>query len=83
MVVTGLVSVASIANFKRSLGRVSGVWSIGVSSGPDGEFIFMISHSGSLALSSEIASLAGFDSRITSESDGEILVSAQDRDAAE
>ena len=38
----GLVSVASIASFKRQLGRVAGVQSVGVSSGPDGEFVFAV-----------------------------------------
>ena len=42
VVVTGLVSVASIASFKRHLGRVAGVQSVGVSSGPDGEFVFTV-----------------------------------------
>jgi hypothetical protein len=44
VVVVGLVSVASIASFKRHLGRVSGVQSVGVSSGPDGEFVFAVTH---------------------------------------
>ena len=44
VVVTGLVSVASIASFKRHLGRVQGVQSVGVSSGPDGEFVFKVAH---------------------------------------
>ena len=44
VVVTGLVSVASIASFKRHLGRVAGVQSVGVSSGPDGEFVFKVAH---------------------------------------
>ena len=42
--VTGLVSVASIAGFKRHLSRVAGVQSVGVSSGPDGEFVFAVTH---------------------------------------
>ena len=44
VIVTGLVSVASIASFKRHLGRVAGVQSVGVSSGPDGEFVFAVGH---------------------------------------
>ena len=44
VVVTGLVSVASIAGFKRNLSRVAGVQSVGVSSGPDGEFVFAVNH---------------------------------------
>ena len=42
VIVTGLVSVASIAGFKRHLSRVAGVQSVGVSSGPDGEFVFAV-----------------------------------------
>ena len=81
--VVGLVSVASIANFKRSLARIGGVWSIGVSSGPDGEFVFTVSHDPGLQLSTAIVSMQGFESQVTGESDGEIQVSAQDRDAAD
>ena len=82
VVVTRLVSVASIANFKRSLARIGGVWSIGVASGPDGEFVFIVSHDAGVQLSTAIVSMPGFESQITGESDGEIQVSAQDRDAA-
>ena len=83
IVVVGLVSVASIANFKRSLTRIGGVWSIGVSSGPSGEFVFNVSHDPGLQLSASIISMEGFASQVTGESDGEIQVSAQDRDAAD
>ena len=48
VVVTGLVSVASIAGFKRNLSRVAGVRSVGVSSGPDGEFVFAVTHDNGL-----------------------------------
>jgi len=82
VVVAGLISVASIANFKRSLARISGVWSIAVSSGPDGEFVFTVGHDAGFQLANEIVSMSGFESKITGESDGEILVSAKDRDAA-
>lgn len=82
VVVTGLVSVASIASFKRSLARIGGVWSIGVASAPDGEFAFTVSHDAGVQLSTAIVSMPGFESHITGESDGEIQVSAQDRDAA-
>jgi hypothetical protein len=80
--VTGLISVASIANFKRSLARVSGVWSIAVSSGPDGEFVFTVGHDAGFQLGKEIVTMSGFESKITGESEGEIQVSATDRDAA-
>jgi hypothetical protein len=83
VVVAGLVSVASIANFKRSLARISGVWSIGVSSGPNGEFVFTVNHDGGLALPREIEAIGAFQSQITGESNGEIQVSAHDRDAVD
>jgi hypothetical protein len=83
VVVAGLVSVASIANFKRSLARIVGVWSIGVASGPDGEFVFTVSHDAGLQLLAAIVSMPGFESQITGESDGEIQISAKDRDAAD
>jgi hypothetical protein len=81
VVVAGLVSVASIANFKRSLARIAGVRSIGVSSGPDGDFVFSVSHDAGVALSNEIVAMSAFESQVTGESDGEIQVSAHDRDA--
>ena len=82
VIVAGLVSVASIANFKRSLARVSGVWSIAVSSGPDGEFVFTVGHDAGFELGREIVAMSGFESKITGDTDGEIHVSATDRDAA-
>ena len=81
VVVTGLISVASIANFKRSLARIAGVRSIGVSSGPNGEFVFTVSHDSSLALPQEIEAMPAFESQVTGEGDGEMAVSARDRDA--
>ncbi len=83
VVVSGLISVASIANFKRSLARVPGIWSIGVSSGPDGDFVFTVSHNDSLGLAHEIQAMTAFESQITGESEGEITVSAHDRDAVD
>jgi hypothetical protein len=78
VVVTGLVSVASIAGFKRNLARVSGVRSVGVSSGPDGEFVFAVSHDPGLSLTDGIATLPGFGARVTSEAEGELTVAARD-----
>ena len=81
VIVVGLVSVASIASFKRHLGRVSGVQSVGVSSGPDGEFIFTVSHSGDTSLRDAIPSLPSFQARVTSTADGAIHVTAHDPEA--
>ncbi len=78
VVVTGLVSVASIAGFKRNLARVAGVRSVGVSSGPDGEFVFAVTHDTGLALGDGIASLSGFSARVTDEAPGELTVAARD-----
>ena len=80
VVVLGLVSVASIATFKRSLGRTEGVAAIGVASGPDGEFVFTVTHDSGLALRDAITSLPGFDARVTGESEGGIDVTAHDPD---
>jgi hypothetical protein len=78
VVVVGLVSVASIAGFKRHLGRVAGVQSVGVSSGPDGEFVFVVTHGPDVALRDAIATLPGFGARVTGESDEGVQVTAKD-----
>jgi len=81
VVVTGLISVASIAGFKRNLARVTGVRSVGVSSGPDGEFVFAVNHDAGLALAEGIATLPGFAARVTHEALGELTVAARDPEA--
>jgi len=78
VVVTGLVSVASIAGFKRNLARVEGVRSVGVSSGPDGEFVFAVTHDPRLDLSAGITTLPGFSARVTNDAPGELTVAARD-----
>ena len=83
IVVSGLVSVANIANFKRSLARISGVSTIGVASGPDGDFVFTVGHTLGSALSASVMSLSGFDIQLTVETDEAITVVAQDRDATD
>ena len=81
VVVTGLVSVASIAGFKRNLARVSGVHSVGVTSGPDGEFVFAVTHDTGMPLGESIATLPGFGARVTNETTGELTVAARDPEA--
>jgi hypothetical protein len=81
--VVGLVSVASIASFKRSLSRVAGVATIAVASGPDGEFVFTVNHEPGLALADAIAALPGFEAQITAQAAGEIEVAAHDPDAGD
>ncbi len=78
VVVVGLVSVASIASFKRHLGRLAGVQSVGVSSGPEGEFIFAVTHEPNAVLRDAIPSLPTFQARVSSVSDGVINVTAHD-----
>jgi hypothetical protein len=81
VVVTGLISVASIAGFKRHLSRATGVQSVGVSSGPDGEFVFAVGHGSDVALRDVIPALPGFAARVTAEGDGELTVAARDPEA--
>jgi hypothetical protein len=78
VVVTGLVSVASIAGFKRQLSRVPGVLSVGVSSGPDGEFLFAVAHAAEIVLRDAVTTLPGFGARVTAEAPGELTVTARD-----
>jgi hypothetical protein len=80
VVVVGLVSVASIATFKRSLGRIPGVSAIGVASGPDGEFVFTVSHGADVALGELIGDLPGFQAQVTDEAADGLHVTAQDPD---
>ncbi|HET9345580.1 MAG TPA: hypothetical protein VFO05_07755 [Candidatus Limnocylindrales bacterium] len=78
LVVTGLVSVASIAGFKRHLSRAGGVRSVGVSSGPEGEFVYLVQHDPGVDLRDIVSALPGFGARVTGESDGTVTVTAQD-----
>jgi len=81
VVVVGLTSVASIAAFKRQLGRLAGVRSVAVSSGPSGEFIFAVTHDAGVSLGELVTSLAGFDPRVTRTADGLVEVTARDPEA--
>ena len=78
VVVVGLVSVASIASFKRHLGRIDHVTSVGVSSGPDGEFVFSVVHTGDVSIREVVATLPGFQARVTNAGDGIVNVTAHD-----
>ena len=81
VVVVGLVSVASIVAFKRQLSRLPGVKSVGVSSGPDGEFVFTVSHSLETSLGSLIPTIPAFQATVISEREGVLNVSASDPEA--
>jgi len=81
VVVSGLVSVASIASFKRHLGRVAGVQTVAVSSGPEGEFVFNLTHRADLSFRDAIPTMPGFAARVTSSADGVVNVTARDPEA--
>lgn len=78
VVVTGLVSVASIASFKRHLARLAGVASVGVASGPEGEFVFKVDHRPDVLFRDVIPSMPGFAARVTGTGDGVVHVTARD-----
>ncbi len=78
VVVSGLVSVASIASFKRHLGRLAGVQSVAVASGPEGEFVFNVTHRADVSFKDAIPSMQGFAARVTGTSDGVVAVAARD-----
>jgi hypothetical protein len=78
VIVTGLVTVASIAGFKRHLGRLTGVQSVGVSSGPEGEFIYAVSHAADVVLRDSVPTLPDFQARVTGGTDGTVEVTAHD-----
>jgi hypothetical protein len=78
VVVTGLVSVASIASFKRHLGRLAGVTGVAVASGPDGEFIFNVTHRPDVSFRDAIPTMPGFAARVVATGDGVVSVTAHD-----
>jgi hypothetical protein len=81
IIVIGLVSVASIASFKRHLGRVPGVQGVGVASGPEGEFVFNVTHRPDVSFRDAIPSMPGFAARVTNTGDGVVSVTARDPEA--
>jgi hypothetical protein len=78
VVVSGLVSVASIASFKRHLGRLAGVQGVAVASGPEGEFVFNVTHRADVSFKDSIPTMQGFAARVTGTSDGVVAVAARD-----
>ena len=78
VVVTGLVSVASIASFKRHLGRLAGVHAVSVASGPDGEFVFSVNHRPDVSFRDIVPTLPGFAARVTGGDEGVVNVTARD-----
>jgi flagellar hook-length control protein FliK len=80
--VVGLVSVASIAGFKRAVSRAPGVSGVSVASGPNGDFIFTVQHAASTDLRTVVPELDGFAASITGDADGVLTVSASEPAAA-
>ena len=78
VIVAGLVSVASIASFKRHLARLTGVQTVAVASGPEGEFVFNVTHRADVSFKDAIPTMQGFAARVTSTSDGVVNVTARD-----
>ena len=78
LAVVGLVSVASIAGFKRALGRTHGVRSVTVASGPSGDFVFTVSHDPETDLRSIVPTLDGFAAVITGDAEGVLTITASD-----
>ncbi len=81
VVVTGLTSVSSIAAFKRQLGRLDGVRSVAVSSGPTGEFVFAVVHDTTISVADGVRALGGFSPEVTRAEEGIVEVSAHDPEA--
>jgi hypothetical protein len=81
VVVSGLVSVASIASFKRHLGRLAGVQAVAVASGPEGEFVFNVTHRADLSFRDSLPTMPGFAARVTGTADGVVHVAARDPEA--
>jgi hypothetical protein len=82
MIVAGLSSVASISGFKRHLAQLAGVRGVSVSSGPDGEFVFGVTHGPAVDLAAVVPTIPGFAARVLSNEDGVMRVAAHDPEAA-
>jgi hypothetical protein len=80
-VVVGLGSVAGIAGLKRQLGRSPGILSVAVSSSPEGEFVFDVTHQADIELAGVIPTLTEFQATVTGVGDGVVTVTARDPDA--
>jgi hypothetical protein len=81
VIVTGLASVASISGFKRTLAQVAGVRQVSVASGPDGEFVFSVTHGPAVELTAVIPSMNGFAARVMGAEEGVLRVAAHDPEA--
>jgi hypothetical protein len=79
--VMGLVSVASIATFKRLLAREAGIRSVQVASGPDGEFLFTAAHDEGVDMPAAVAGIQGFDIEVVDSKPGNVSARAVDPEA--
>jgi hypothetical protein len=82
LAVVGLVSVASIAGFKRSVAKTAGVRTVTVASGPNGDFVFTVTHDPEADLRSTVPALEGFQAVITDDADGVLSITATDPESA-
>ena len=76
--VVGLISVASIAAFKRAVARAAGVDGVSVASGPSGEFEFTVRHADTVDLKAVVTQLEGFDATVTNQKKGVLSVTASE-----
>ena len=74
--VVGLVSVASIAGFKRAVAKAPGVEAISVVSGPAGDFVFTVRHESDADLAAIVGGLEEFSAVVTNTEDGVLSVTA-------
>jgi hypothetical protein len=81
IIVSGLVSVASVASFRRALGRLPGVSAVTVTSAADGAFLFHASHRHDVDFQAALPALPGFVSQITGTADGAVSVVTVDPEA--
>jgi hypothetical protein len=79
--VIGLVSVASIATFKRLLARAAGIRTVQVASGPDGEFLFTATHDEGVDMPAAVAGIQGFDIEVLESEAGNVSARAVDPEA--
>lgn len=74
--VVGLVSVASIAAFKRAVAKAPGVEAISVVSGPAGDFVFTVRHHADTDVAGIVSALEEFNAVVTNKDDGVLSVTA-------
>lgn len=76
--VVGLISVASIAGFKRAIAKAAGIDGVSVASGPGGDFVFTVRHGSSVDIGELVAGLEGFNATVKSNEEGVLSVTASE-----